>query len=86
MRPLWRTCSITFAMERYIGSRTGRGRICTQSVCSFGGKSVNNGRLLTHAICSKVFISFGGLLLYMEGPYKKMTPLRVDYVYLLMKK
>ena len=35
---------------------------------------------------SKVFVSFGGLLLYMEGPYKKLTPLRIDYVYLLMKK
>lgn len=36
--------------------------------------------------CSKVFVSFGGLLLYMEGPYKKLTPLRIDYVYLLIKK
>ena len=35
---------------------------------------------------SKVFISFGGLLLYMQGPFKKLTPLRIDYVYLLMKK
>ncbi|CAF9917180.1 MAG: DNA-directed RNA polymerases I, II, and III subunit RPABC3 [Heterodermia speciosa] len=34
----------------------------------------------------KVFISFGGLLLYMQGPYKKLTPLRIDYVYLLVKK
>jgi len=34
----------------------------------------------------KVFISFGGLLLFMQGPYKKLTPLRMDYVYLLMKK
>ncbi|KAF2459244.1 DNA-directed RNA polymerases i, ii, and iii 145 kDa polypeptide [Lineolata rhizophorae] len=34
----------------------------------------------------KVFVSFGGLLLYIEGPYKKLTPLRIDYVYLLMKK
>ncbi|GAB7346932.1 hypothetical protein MBLNU459_g1997t1 [Dothideomycetes sp. NU459] len=34
----------------------------------------------------KVYISFGGLLLYIEGPYKKLTPLRIDYVYLLMKK
>ena len=36
--------------------------------------------------CSKVFVSFGGLLLYVEGPYKKLTPLRIDYIYLLMKK
>ncbi|KZF23145.1 DNA-directed RNA polymerases i, ii, and iii 145 kDa polypeptide [Xylona heveae TC161] len=34
----------------------------------------------------KVFVSFGGLLLYMEGPYKKLTPLRIDYIYLLLKK
>lgn len=34
----------------------------------------------------KVFVSFGGLLLYIEGPYKKLTPLRIDYVYLLIKK
>ena len=36
--------------------------------------------------CSKVFVSFGGLLLHMQGPYKKLTPMRIDYVYLLMKK
>ncbi|KAF2838879.1 UDP-glucose 4-epimerase Gal10 [Patellaria atrata CBS 101060] len=34
----------------------------------------------------KVFVSFGGLLLYMQGPYKKLTPLRIDYVYMLLKK
>ena len=34
----------------------------------------------------KVFVSFGGLLLYLEGPYKKLTSLRVDRVYLLIKK
>lgn len=34
----------------------------------------------------KVYVSFGGLLLYMEGPYKNLTPLRIDYVYLCMKK
>ncbi|KAJ5952287.1 RNA polymerase Rpb8 [Penicillium vulpinum] len=33
-----------------------------------------------------VFVSFGGLLLYLEGPYKKLAPLRIDYVYLLLKK
>ncbi|KAL4887609.1 hypothetical protein BJY04DRAFT_5299 [Aspergillus karnatakaensis] len=32
------------------------------------------------------FVSFGGLLLYLEGPYKKLAPLRIDYVYLLLKK
>lgn len=34
----------------------------------------------------KVLASFGGLLLYIEGPYKKLTPLRIDYIYLLVKK
>ncbi|OCK94468.1 DNA-directed RNA polymerase core subunit RPB8 [Cenococcum geophilum 1.58] len=34
----------------------------------------------------KVYCSFGGLLLYIEGPYKKLTPLRIDYVYMLLKK
>ncbi|KAI6247510.1 DNA-directed RNA polymerases I, II, and III subunit RPABC3 [Erysiphe necator] len=37
-------------------------------------------------ITIKSYISFGGLLMAIEGPYKKLTPLRVDYVYLLMKK
>ena len=36
--------------------------------------------------CSKVYVSFGGLLLCLDGPYKKLSPLRQDYVYLLMKK
>jgi len=34
----------------------------------------------------KAYVSFGGLLLALEGPYKKLTPLRVDWVYLLIKK
>jgi len=34
----------------------------------------------------KVYTSFGGLLLYLEGPYKKLTSLRVEYIYLLMRK
>jgi DNA-directed RNA polymerase I, II, and III subunit RPABC3 len=33
-----------------------------------------------------MFASFGGLLMFLEGPYKKMTALRVDDVYLLIKK
>jgi len=35
---------------------------------------------------SKAYTSFGGLLMELNGPYKKLTPLRVDYVYLLAKK
>ncbi|KAF4302974.1 DNA-directed RNA polymerases I, II, and III subunit RPABC3 [Botryosphaeria dothidea] len=34
----------------------------------------------------KVYVSFGGLLLFIDGPYKKLTPLRIDYTYLLLKK
>ena len=52
------------------------------SVCDLGrsnGEDIDDGH-------RKVFVSFGGLLLYLEGPYKKLTPLRIDYVYLLMKK
>jgi DNA-directed RNA polymerase I, II, and III subunit RPABC3 len=31
-------------------------------------------------------MSYGGLLMSLSGPIKKLTPLRVDYVYLLIKK
>ncbi|KAL2885674.1 rna polymerase rpb8 [Ceratocystis lukuohia] len=34
----------------------------------------------------KVYASFGGLLLSLNGPYKKLTSLRVDYIYLLVKR
>ncbi len=37
-------------------------------------------------LSSRCYTSFGGLLLALEGPYKKLTPLRVDHVYLLLKK
>jgi len=44
-------------------------------------------RISAHAYIHRaVFVSFGGLLLYLEGPYKKVAPLRIDYVYLLLKK
>ncbi|KAJ5246321.1 RNA polymerase Rpb8 [Penicillium chermesinum] len=33
-----------------------------------------------------VFVSFGGLLLYLEGPYRKLALLKIDHVYLLLKK
>ncbi|KAK3182068.1 DNA-directed RNA polymerases I, II, and III subunit RPABC3 [Lecanicillium sp. MT-2017a] len=32
------------------------------------------------------YISFGGLLMSLQGPVKQLTPLRVDNVYLLIKK
>ncbi|KAI0131994.1 RNA polymerase Rpb8 [Xylariales sp. AK1849] len=34
----------------------------------------------------KAYISFGGLLMMLEGPFKKLTPLHVDNTYLLIKK
>ncbi|EHK46245.1 uncharacterized protein TrAtP1_005848 [Trichoderma atroviride] len=32
------------------------------------------------------YVSFGGLLMALKGPVKKLTPLRVDNVYLLIKR
>ncbi|KAJ6074021.1 uncharacterized protein N7446_001798 [Penicillium canescens] len=43
-------------------------------------------RVPLRILCEAVFVSFGGLLLYLEGPYKKLAPLRIDHVYLLLKK
>ncbi|KAF2771509.1 DNA-directed RNA polymerases i, ii, and iii 145 kDa polypeptide [Teratosphaeria nubilosa] len=34
----------------------------------------------------KVYVSFGGLLCCLDGPYRKLSPLRRDAVYLLLKK
>lgn len=34
---------------------------------------------------SKYFASFGGLLLYIEGPFKKLTGLKIDNIYMLLK-
>jgi DNA-directed RNA polymerase I, II, and III subunit RPABC3 len=34
----------------------------------------------------KYFASFGGLLLYMEGPYKKLSGLKIDNIYMLIKR
>lgn len=34
----------------------------------------------------KAHISFGGLLLMLQGPFRRVTPLRMDYVYMLIKK
>lgn len=41
---------------------------------------------MADSLFSKVYVSFGGLLLYMDGPYALLNALRIDYVYLLMKK
>ncbi|KAI1813238.1 DNA-directed RNA polymerases and 3 polypeptide [Poronia punctata] len=34
----------------------------------------------------RAYVSFGGLLMMLEGPYAKLTPLHVDNTYLLVKK
>ena len=34
---------------------------------------------------SKYFASFGGLLLYMEGPHRKLSGLKIDDIYMLIK-
>jgi len=34
----------------------------------------------------KAYVSYGGLLMSLEGPFKKLSPLRVDNTYLLVKK
>lgn len=54
------------------GRMMGKGKSC--GVADFSGMN------------RKAYISFGGLLMSLEGPYKKLTPLRVDYVYLLARK
>ena len=40
----------------------------------------------TDVECSKVYVSFGGLLMAIDGPYRKLSPLKIEYVYLLLKK
>ncbi|KAL9049530.1 MAG: hypothetical protein Q9162_007176 [Coniocarpon cinnabarinum] len=34
----------------------------------------------------RIYVSFGGLLMDIRGPFKKLTSLRVDHVFLLVKK
>lgn len=34
----------------------------------------------------KVYMSFGGLLFVIQGPYKKLTGLKIEHLYLLVKK
>ena len=80
-----------FVMGRCIGSRRGMTRICELPWSTFGlwanfrGKAYEKG-LRFWCCCRKVFVSFGGLLLYIEGPYKNLSGLRQDYVYLCLKK
>jgi DNA-directed RNA polymerase I, II, and III subunit RPABC3 len=53
-----------------------------ESKCSFPSLYEH----FTNIILSNAYVSFGGLLMSLQGPVKKLTPLRVDNVYLLVKK
>jgi hypothetical protein len=35
--------------------------------------------------CRKYYASFGGLLLFMEGPHRKLNGLKIDDIYMLLK-
>jgi DNA-directed RNA polymerase I, II, and III subunit RPABC3 len=43
------------------------------------------GRVGANSLHSKYFASFGGLLLYMEGPHRKLSGLKIDDIYMLIK-
>lgn len=43
-------------------------------------------RLMKWNMHRKVYASFGGLLFYLEGPFKMLNSLRSDNVFLLVKK
>lgn len=47
---------------------------------------LDNSSLIIGRTISNAYVSFGGLLMSLQGPVKKLTPLRVDNVYLLIKK
>ena len=61
-------------------ARMGRLCECFLTLC------MENGIQKTNMCYSKMYASFGGLLMFLEGPYRKLTALRVDDVYLLIKK
>ena len=44
-----------------------------------------NGAVKVNGPHRKYFASFGGLLLYMEGPHRKLSGLKIDDIYMLIK-
>lgn len=60
--------------------------MCTWAVMSWRSSLGGCNRLMRWDVHRKVYASFGGLLLYLEGPFKNLTSLRSDNVYLLAKK
>jgi hypothetical protein len=67
-----------FVMARSTGLKRG-----VETTCELASKCDG---MNTDCLLSKVYVSFGGLLLYMDGPYALLNALRIDHVYLLMKK
>lgn len=59
------------------------GRICKLHAFDMKGVVWKEANVL---VGRKMYASFGGLLMFLEGPYRKLTSLRVDDVYLLIKK
>lgn len=51
---------------------------------SYGGATFVSNKYIV--VFRNAYVSFGGLLMSLQGPVKKLTPLRVDNVYLLIKK
>ncbi|KAF7558798.1 hypothetical protein G7046_g5349 [Stylonectria norvegica] len=61
--------------------------VCHGKIYKFEETYDGNNMCVTPTVgLSNAYISFGGLLMSLQGPVKKLTPLRVDNVYLLVKK
>lgn len=76
-----------YAMARSTDLRRAPPRIpCEFATAIPLGQRLFGEQLLLTIIPRAVFVSFGGLLLHLEGPYKKLAPLRIDHIYLLLKK
>lgn len=73
-----------FVGVRCIGLRRGEVRVICEFWRSRGFSSA--GQWWANDLRRKIFISFGGLLLYMDGPWRKLANLTMDHVYLLVKK
>lgn len=72
-----------FATGRCIGSRKGAARLCKFWISGDG--EGRGGREADEKV-RHVYASFGGLLLHIEGPHKRLSGLRHEYIYLLIKK
>lgn len=82
----WRINTNMFAGARSTESKKLRKGICTSPAV----RSRNGGEIARHAAnstaCRKVFVSFGGLLLYIDGPWRKLANIKMDHAYLLIKR